>query len=100
MAQQLGELDEVLQGTQPLQARVSYDMTKNPPQPILDSQTGNSPWLDTGMDQQNIGMKIRASAVQSQERNDSWARRDHRSESQQAANPGQYQTGGGDEVSA
>ena len=47
VAQRLGELDEVLQGRSPYKPEVSYDMTKNPPQPILDSQTGNSPhgWI-------------------------------------------------------
>ncbi len=39
-------------------------------------------------------------AQRPRERNDSQARCDNRSESQQAANPGQYQTGGGDEISA
>ncbi|ROL84409.1 nuclease [Pseudomonas chlororaphis] len=47
VAQRLGELDEILQGRSPYKPEVSYDMTKNPPQPILDSQTGNSPhgWI-------------------------------------------------------
>lgn len=47
VAQRLGELDEVLQGRSPYKPEVSYDMTKNPPQPILYSQTGNSPhgWI-------------------------------------------------------
>ncbi|GBL55339.1 hypothetical protein PCLA_03r0679 [Pseudomonas citronellolis] len=40
VAQRLGELDEILQGRSPYKPEVSYDMTKNPPQPILDSQTG------------------------------------------------------------
>lgn len=42
VAQRLGELNEVLQGHSPYRPEVSYDMTKNPPQPILDSQTGSS----------------------------------------------------------
>lgn len=42
VAQRLGELDEILQGRSPYKPEVSYDMTKNPPQPILDSQTGTS----------------------------------------------------------
>lgn len=41
VAQRLGELDEVLYGQSPYKPEVSYDMTKNPPQPILDSQTGS-----------------------------------------------------------
>lgn len=47
VAQRLGELDEILQGRSPYKPEVSYDMTKNPPQPILDSHTGNSPhgWI-------------------------------------------------------
>lgn len=47
VAQRLGELDEVLQKRSPYKPEVSYDMTKNPPQPILDSQTGSSPhgWI-------------------------------------------------------
>lgn len=47
VAQRLGELDEVLLGRSPYKPEVSYDMTKNPPQPILDSQTGSSPhgWI-------------------------------------------------------
>lgn len=47
VAQRLGELDEILQGRSPYRAEVSYDMTKRPPQPILDSQTGTSPhgWI-------------------------------------------------------
>ena len=47
VAQRLGELDEILQRRSPYKPEVSYDMTKNPPQPILDSQTGNSPhgWI-------------------------------------------------------
>ncbi|WP_371228235.1 VRR-NUC domain-containing protein [Pseudomonas sp. QE6] len=47
VAQRLGELDEVLQGRSPYKPEVSYDMTRNPPQPILDSHTGNSPhgWI-------------------------------------------------------
>jgi hypothetical protein len=47
VAQRLGELDEILHGRSPYKPEVSYDMTKNPPQPILDSQTGNSPhgWI-------------------------------------------------------
>ncbi|CAI9007524.1 VRR-NUC domain-containing protein [Pseudomonas chlororaphis] len=47
VAQRLGELDEILQGRSPYKPEVSYDMTKNPPQPILDSQTGNGPhgWI-------------------------------------------------------
>ncbi|OBY88810.1 nuclease [Pseudomonas sp. AU11447] len=47
VAQRLGELDEVLQKRSPYKSEVSYDMTKNPPQPILDSQTGSSPhgWI-------------------------------------------------------
>lgn len=47
VAQRLGELDEILQGRSPYKPEVSYDMTKSPPQPILDSQTGNSPhrWI-------------------------------------------------------
>lgn len=42
VGQRLGELDEILQGRSPYKPEVSYDMTKNPPQPILDSQTGTS----------------------------------------------------------
>lgn len=42
VAQRLGELDEILQRRSPYKPEVSYDMTKNPPQPILDSQTGTS----------------------------------------------------------
>ncbi|WP_236086477.1 VRR-NUC domain-containing protein [Pseudomonas aeruginosa] len=47
MARRLGELDEILQGRSRYKPEVSYDMTKNPPQPILDSQAGNSPhgWI-------------------------------------------------------
>ena len=47
VAQRLGELDEIVQGRSPYKPEVSYDMTKNPPQPILDSQTGNNPhgWI-------------------------------------------------------
>lgn len=47
VAQRLGELDEILQKRSPYKPEVSYDMTKNPPQPILDSQTGSSPhgWI-------------------------------------------------------
>ncbi|MGY2293277.1 VRR-NUC domain-containing protein [Pseudomonas sp. SDO528_S397] len=47
VAQRLGELDEILQGRSPYKAEVSYDMTKNPPQPILDSETGSNPhgWI-------------------------------------------------------
>ncbi|WP_311968365.1 VRR-NUC domain-containing protein [Pseudomonas baltica] len=47
VAQRLGELDEILQGRSPYKAEVSYDMTKNPPQPIMDSQTGGNPhgWI-------------------------------------------------------
>lgn len=40
VSQRLGELNQVLQGHSPYRPEVSYDMTKNPPQPILDSQTG------------------------------------------------------------
>lgn len=42
VAQRLGELDEIVQGRSPYRPEVSYDMTKNPPQPILDSQTGSA----------------------------------------------------------
>ncbi|UQY34199.1 VRR-NUC domain-containing protein [Pseudomonas fulva] len=42
VAQRFGELDEILKGRSPYKAEISYDMTKNPPQPILDSQTGSS----------------------------------------------------------
>ncbi|HBN8509218.1 VRR-NUC domain-containing protein [Pseudomonas aeruginosa] len=42
VAQRLGELDEILRGRSPYKPEVSYDMTKSPPQPILDSQTGSS----------------------------------------------------------
>lgn len=42
VAQRLGELDEILQRRSPYKPEVSYDMTKHPPQPILDSQTGTS----------------------------------------------------------
>ncbi len=42
VGQRLGELDEILGGRSPYKPEVSYDMTKNPPQPILDSQTGTS----------------------------------------------------------
>lgn len=47
VAQRLGELDEILQRRSPYKPEVSYDMTKRPPRPILDSQTGNSPhgWI-------------------------------------------------------
>lgn len=47
VAQRLGELDEILQKRSPYKPEVSYDMTKNPPQPILDSQAGNRPhsWI-------------------------------------------------------
>lgn len=47
VAQRLGELDEVLQGRSPYKPEVSYDMTKDPPQPIMDSQTGTNPhgWI-------------------------------------------------------
>ncbi|TBU76895.1 nuclease [Pseudomonas daroniae] len=47
VAQRLGELDEILQRRSPYKPEVSYDMTKHPPQPILDSQTGNNPhgWI-------------------------------------------------------
>jgi hypothetical protein len=47
VAQRLGELDEILQGRSPYKAEVSYDMTKNPPQPIMDSQAGGNPhgWI-------------------------------------------------------
>ncbi|HEJ1201997.1 TPA: VRR-NUC domain-containing protein [Pseudomonas aeruginosa] len=41
VAQRLGELDEILRGRSPYKPEVSYDMTKNPPEPILDSQTGS-----------------------------------------------------------
>ncbi|MEL7967234.1 VRR-NUC domain-containing protein [Vreelandella neptunia] len=40
VSQRLGELNEVLRGSSPYKPEVSYDMTKEPPQPILDSQTG------------------------------------------------------------
>ncbi|QXH49824.1 VRR-NUC domain-containing protein [Pseudomonas fakonensis] len=42
VAQRLGELDEKLYGRSLYKPEVSYDMTKNPPQPILDSETGSS----------------------------------------------------------
>lgn len=42
VGQRLGELDEILQGRSPYKPEISYDMTKNPPQPILDSQTGTN----------------------------------------------------------
>lgn len=47
VAQRLGELDELLHKRSPYKPEVSYDMTKNPPQPILDSQTGHNPhgWI-------------------------------------------------------
>lgn len=47
VAQRLGELDEILHGRSPYKAEISYDMTKNPPQPILDSETGSNPhgWI-------------------------------------------------------
>ncbi|MGA4815408.1 hypothetical protein ACPA9J_10060 [Pseudomonas aeruginosa] len=73
-------MDEVLQGRSPYKPEVSYDMTKNPPQPILDSQTGNSPhgwilgWISKYWDEDPEHPPF------SQERNDSQARRDHRSD--------------------
>lgn len=47
VAQRLGELNEILQGQSPYRPEVSYDMTKNPPAPILNSQDGISghSWL-------------------------------------------------------
>ena len=47
VAQRLGELDERLKRRSPYKPEVSYDMTKSPPQPILDSQTGKNPhgWI-------------------------------------------------------
>lgn len=42
VAQRLNELNEVLHGRSPYKPEVSYDMTKNPPQPILDSETGTN----------------------------------------------------------
>ena len=47
VAQRLLELDEILQGRSPYKPEVSYDMTKDPPQPIMDSQTGTQPhgWI-------------------------------------------------------
>lgn len=47
VAQRLGELDELLQGRSPYKPEISYDMTKEPPVPILDSQTGTNPhgWI-------------------------------------------------------
>lgn len=47
VAQRLGELNEILQGRSPYRPEVSYDMTKDPPAPILDSQDGMSghSWL-------------------------------------------------------
>ena len=47
VAQHLRALDDVLQQRSPYKPEVSYDMTKQPPQPILDSQTGQLPhvWI-------------------------------------------------------
>lgn len=42
VAQRLGELNEVLGGRSPYRPEISYDMTKNPPQPIMDSHSGDS----------------------------------------------------------
>ncbi|WP_372437751.1 VRR-NUC domain-containing protein [Pseudomonas chlororaphis subsp. aureofaciens] len=47
VAARLNGLDKILMGRSPLKPEVSYDMTKKPPVPIMDSQSGDNPhsWI-------------------------------------------------------
>jgi hypothetical protein len=99
------EVDKQLDHLSPYKQEINYDMTKNPPEPIMDKDvaTKGHDWLPGWIEKyfgQGRRSRRAARALQGRNRPDPAARCRHREGSQQATDAGQHQTDRGDEVSA